>query len=200
MKKLLISVASLVALAMSIGCSTEASVTDDIGENGEPVDSTQEALTTLFYTENFDDGIANEGTYSTHKVGWCDTYIPVSSNTPLCMLGQTLRTNSSTIDPTVWVKKGNAACTGVRVDYSYYQFANASVSLQYQQSNDASEVCEKTGTFVTSTTHPTTQACSAKSVVIPFGASSGVYIRFEHPSTNGNAFWLDNVKLSMEGC
>ena len=159
------------------------------------------AATCALYTENFDDGTATEITSGAYKIGWCDTYIPNSSNSPLCMAGgQTLRTNDSTIDPTIWVSRGAAPCTSAKITYSYYQFASASATLQYQRSNDTTEVCEKTGTFTNLLTHPTLQACVSQSSTVTFNGQSSIYFRFEHPSGNTNAIWLDNISVELQGC
>lgn len=157
------------------------------------------AATCTLYSENFDDGNATEVTSGAYKIGWCDTYIPVASNTPLCMLGQTLRTNDSTIDPTIWVSRGSAPCTSAKITYSYYQFAAASTTLTYQRSNDASEVCEKTGTFTSLLTHPTTQACVSQNATVTFNGNTGIYFRFEH-GTGTNALWVDNISVELQGC
>ncbi|MEZ4298651.1 MAG: MopE-related protein, partial [Polyangiaceae bacterium] len=157
------------------------------------------AATCGLYTESFDDGNAGEITSGTYKIGWCDTYLPTEQNTPLCMSGRTLRTNQSSEDPTIWVSRGNAPCTSAKITYSYYQFAQAAVTLQYQRSNDAAEVCEKTGTFTSLATIPTTQACVTQSATVAFNANSGIYFRFEHPS-NTNALWIDNVSIELQGC
>jgi hypothetical protein len=163
------------------------------------LDAAEAAISCSLYSENFDDGVANEITAGTYRVGWCDTYIPASTNSPLCMLGRTLRTNSSTINPTIWVNKGSSSCTGVRVSYSYYQFALANVNLSYRQSNDTAEVCPQSSIFTSAASHLTTQACMSQSVLIPFGSSSGVYIRLQHGSGT-NALWVDDVQLTLEGC
>lgn len=189
----------LVGLLFACGGPLEDGDLSSEDQSNQSVGTNQSALTCSFYSENFDDGIANGGTYLNHKVYWCDTSIPLSSNTPVCMSGRTLRTNASTIDPTIWVRKGNSSCTGVRINYSYYQYANAAVTLTYARSNDTAQVCEKLGTFSTADSHTLTQVCGAKSTLIPFGTYQGVYVRFEHPS-NVNAFWVDNVTLTMDGC
>ena len=44
----------------------------------------------------------------------------------------------------------------------------------------------------------TTQACTTQSVLIPFGSSSGVYIRLAHGS-GSNALWVDDVQLTVAG-
>jgi len=69
--------------------------------------SSESSLSCALYSENFDDGVANEITSGTYRVRWCNTYLPGAINTPPCLSGQTLRTNSSTINPTIWVNKGN---------------------------------------------------------------------------------------------
>jgi hypothetical protein len=166
----------------------------------EPALGTAEAgLSCPLYVENFDDGLANEVTTGAYRVGWCDTYLPGAINTPPCLLGRTLRTNSSTQNPTLWVNKGTSTCTGVRVSYSYYQFAAANVNLTYRQSNDTSEVCPASGFFTTAASHLTTQSCATQSALIPFGTASGVYIRLQHGS-GSNALWVDDVQLTLEGC
>ncbi len=183
-------------LSALLGCGGVAEETRD----DEPALGTAESgLSCPLYVENFDDGIANEVTTGAYRVGWCDTYIPASTNSPLCFLGRTLRTNSSTQNPTLWVNKGSSTCTGVRVSYSYYQFSPANVTLSYRQSNDASEVCPASGVFSTAASHLTTQSCVAQSALIPFGSSSGVYIRLAHGSGT-NALWVDDVQLTLEGC
>jgi hypothetical protein len=156
-------------------------------------------LTCGLYTENFDDGNASPVTAGVYKLDWCDTNVPIAANTPLCMSGQTLRTNDSAIDPTMWIYKGAASCSQVKLTYLYYQFALAGVSVQYQQSNDANEVCEKSGGFISAGTHPTTQQCVQQTINIPFGNSSGVYIRFEH-GAGSNAIWFDNITVELLGC
>lgn len=157
------------------------------------------AQTCGIYTESFDDGKADPLTNGVYKIDWCDTYIPQSFNTPACMTGQTLRTNDSTIDPTIWVYKADASCTSVKLTYTYYQFALSGVQVQYSTSNDAAQVCEKFGTFTTLATPTTLQQCVTQSHTIPFGSSKGVYIRFEHGSGQ-NAIWIDNVSLELSGC
>ena len=42
----------------------------------------------------------------------------------------------------------------------------------YQRSNDASSVCEKTGTFTPLLTHPTTQACVQQSTTVTFNGKA----------------------------
>ncbi len=191
---------TLVSTLVLAGCGPTLADEDEV-----TTASTSEALTCSFYSENFDDSVANEGTFSTHAVGWCDTYVAIASNTPPCLpIGKTLRTNSGTLDPTIWVRRGKTSCTGVRVTYSYYQFADAATSLTYSASGDITESCEKSGAFSTATLNTGTQVCQSKSVLIPFGTLSSndksLYIRFEHPSTNVNAIWFDSVTLAMEGC
>ncbi|TKC98112.1 hypothetical protein E8A74_42540 [Polyangium fumosum] len=158
------------------------------------------AQTCAVYQENFDDGNASPLTAGVYKVDWCDDYIPLASNTPACMTGRTLRTNESTIDPTIWVYKGDASCTSVRLNYTYYQYDLANVNVSYQQSNDTIESCEKSGLFTSVTGHNTLKACAAQTqITIPFGSSKGVYIRFDH-GTGQNALWLDNLSLEFVGC
>ncbi|HYO52020.1 MAG TPA: hypothetical protein VEU50_04445 [Archangium sp.] len=156
-----------------------------------------------FYSENFDDGTATDATTGIYQVRWCDTYIPLSSNTPstLCSqtTGRTLRTNSSTQDPTIWVSRGNQFCTHVRIRYNYYQYAYADTGLQYLTSNDTSAVCEKSGIFSAVASHSVTQACGTQEQIIPFNGYNGVYIRLEHGSTS-NAIWIDNLTLELDGC
>ncbi len=123
-------------------------------------------------------------------------------NSPVCAAmsgGRTLRTNLSTEDPTIWVSRGNALCTSAKITYSYYQFAYAAINVQYQRSNDANEVCEKTGTFTTLATPLTTQACVTQSHTVTFNRNSSIYFRFEH-GTGTNAMWLDNVSVELQGC
>lgn len=120
------------------------------------------SLSCALYSENFDDGVANEITSGAYRVRWCN-------------------------------------CTGVRVNYSYYQFALANVTLAYRQSNDLNQVCPQSSLFTTDASHFTTQACMQESVLIPFGSASGVYVRFAHGS-GSNAMWLDNITLTLEGC
>jgi len=158
-------------------------------------------MTCNLYSENFDDGNATDLDAGVYKVAWCDTYVPLSSNTPLCgqMSGRTLRTNESSIDPTLWVYKGASSCTQVRLTYTYYQFATAGVSVQYLQSNDALDVCEKAGAFTTVAAHTAVQACVQQQVTVSFGSSKGVYLRFEHGSGQ-NALWIDNLSVELLGC
>lgn len=186
--------ASLLSLLAGCGGGLE-----EVPEEVLALGSSESALSCALYSENFDDGVANEITSGAYRVRWCDTYLPGSINTPPCLLGQTLRTNSSTINPTIWVNKGSNNCTGVRVEYKYYQYATANVTLSYRQSNDLNQVCPQSSLFTTAASHYTTQACVQQSVLIPFGSSSGVYVRFQHGS-GSNAMWLDNVTLTLEGC
>ena len=194
MKKLLLWGCGVLLWGALAGCGHAMPEDDalDLGTATAP-------LSCSLYSESFDDGVANEITSGAYRVRWCDTYIPLSSNTPLCMLGRTLRTNSSTQNPTIWVNKGTSNCTGVRVEYQYYQFATANVSLMYRQSNDTNQVCPSSGVFTTAGSHLTTQACASQSVLIPFGGSQGVYIRLQHGS-GSNALWVDNITLTLEGC
>lgn len=134
------------------------------------------------------------------RSSWCGTVIPVSTNTPPCLSGRTLRTNDSLTKPTMWVHKGTKNCTGVRVNYNYYQFAASGVELQYRGTGDGAAICPASGTFARAALHPATQSCQSQSVLIPFGTSPAVYIRFMHPTGNSNAIWLDNVTLTLEGC
>lgn len=151
------------------------------------------------YSENFDDGTANEISVGLYHVRWCDTAIPGTTNTPLCMLGRTLLTNSYFLRPTLWVNKGNSSCTGVRVSYSYYQSSPENVNLSYRPSIDANEVCPQSKYFTAVASHLTTQACASQSVLIPFGTASGVYIRFQRGSGT-DALWVDDLQLTLEGC
>lgn len=157
------------------------------------------ALTCDLYTESFDDGNAGEITAGPYRIDWCDTTIPVATNTPLCMTGRTLRTNDSTTDPTIWIHKGAASCTQARVTYRYYQFALANVNVSYQQSNDATAACEKSGAFTSVASHAPLQACTEQVVTIPFGTSHGVYVRFDH-GTGSNALWIDDLRVELLGC
>ena len=183
-------------LPLLVGCGGGY---EEVQEEQQVLKSSESSLSCALYSENFDDGVANEITSGAYRVRWCNTYLPGAINTPPCLSGQTLRTNSSTINPTIWVNKGSNNCTGVRVDYTYYQFALANVTLAYRQSNDLNQVCPQTSLFTTANSHVTTQACVQQSVVIPFGRSSGVYVRFQHGS-GSNAMWLDNITLTLEGC
>ena len=183
-------------LSLLAGCGAGL---EEAPDEQREVTSTESALSCALYSENFDDGVANEITSGAYRVRWCDTYLPGAINTPPCLSGQTLRTNSSTINPTLWVNKGSNNCTGVRVNYTYYQFALANVTLSYRQSNDLNQVCPQGSLFTTAASHFTTQACVQQSVLIPFGSASGVYVRFQHGSGT-NAMWLDNITLTLEGC
>jgi hypothetical protein len=194
MNKLLWGSCGVVFLGALVGCG-QAMPEDEALD----LETATAPLSCSLYSENFDDGVADETLSGAYQVRWCDTYLPLSSNTPLCMLGRTLRTNSSTQNPTLWVNKGASSCTGVRVAYQYYQFATANVSLVYRQSNDATQVCPTSGVFTTAGSHLTTQACASQSVLIPFGSAQGVYIRLQHGSGT-NALWVDNVTLTLEGC
>lgn len=186
--------ASWLSLLAGCGDGVEA-----VPEEELALETSESALSCALYSENFDDGVANEITSGSYRVRWCGTYLPGAINTPPCLSGQTLRTNSSTINPTIWVNKGSNNCTGVRVDYKYYQFALANVTLSYRQSNDLNQVCPQSSLFTTAANHYTTQSCVQQSVLIPFGSSSGVYVRFQHGSGT-NAMWLDDVTLTLEGC
>ncbi|APR84777.1 Tryptophan synthase alpha chain [Minicystis rosea] len=157
------------------------------------------ALTCSLYQENFDDGNAGEVTAGPYLIDWCDTYLPITQNTPLCMTGRTLRTNDSTLDPTIWIHKGTASCTQVQITYTYYQFALSNVNVTYQQSNDAAPVCEKTGTFTSLASHVPLDACTQQTVTIPFGNAAGVYVRFDH-GTGTNALWIDDLSVKLLGC
>ena len=156
------------------------------------------ALTCSLYQESFDDGTAGGIHRRALLIDWCDTNIPTSQNTPLCMTGRTLRTNDSLTNPTIWIYKGAASCTQVKITYAYYQFALANVNVTYQQSNDVAPVCEKTGTFTNFTSHTQLQACTQQTVSIPFGSSTGVYVRFDH-GTGTNAIWFDDLDVELPG-
>ncbi len=157
------------------------------------------ALTCDLYEESFDDGNAGEITAGPYRIDWCDTTIPIAANTPLCMTGRTLRTNDSGTDPTIWIHKGLASCTQARITYRYYQFALANVNVSYQQSNDATAACDKSGTFTSVASHAPLQACTEQVVTIPFGTSRGVYVRFDH-GTGTNALWIDDLRVELLGC
>ncbi len=189
-------VLAICSVSWLAGCGP---VPGEVHDEEQVLDSSESALSCALYSENFDDGVANEITSGAYRVKWCDTYLAASFNTPTCMLGQSLRTNSSTINPTIWVNKGSNNCTGVRVAYTYYQYAIANVTLAYRQSNDLNQVCPQTSLFSTAASHYTTQSCVQQSVLIPFGSFSGVYVRFQHGS-GSNAMWLDNITLTLEGC
>src|SRR5690242_8178705 len=123
MKKLRVVVSGSCALMVGalVGCGGVGP--EETGAE-EVLEIATAPLSCSLYSENFDDGAADEITSGAYRVRWCDTYLPLASNTPLCMLGRTLRTNSSTQNPTIWVNKGMSNCTGVRVTYSYYQYAS----------------------------------------------------------------------------
>jgi hypothetical protein len=191
-----LAICSASCLSVLVGCGVGV---EELQDEELVLKSSESSLSCALYSENFDDGVANEITSGAYRVRWCNTYLPGAINTPPCLSGQTLRTNSSTINPTIWVNKGSNNCTGVRVDYNYYQFALANVTLSYRQSNDLNQVCPQTSLFTTAASHFTTQACMQQSVVIPFGSSSGVYVRFQHGSGT-NAMWLDDITLTLEGC
>ena len=87
------------------------------------------------------DGRADEITTGPHKLRWCNAYVPVATNTPLCMSGRTMRVNSSTDHRGVWVTRGLENCTSVDVSYTFYQFANSQVSLKYKGANDDFPTC-----------------------------------------------------------
>lgn len=190
------AVFAVVAVSGLYGCGPV-----DVADEGEAELSAAESGLTCapFYTEDFNDWAANAMTTGP-KVSWCGTSIKSATASPLCMASNTLGTNSSTVTPAMWINKGTKSCTGVKVQYGFYQYASAGVTLEYQQSSDTAAVCPKTGTFFSAASHVETQVCVAKTVVIPFGSASGVYVRFKHSTSNSNAIWIDNVKLSLDGC
>jgi len=82
----------------------------------------------IIYTENFDDGTANENSI----ICWEETYIPDYLNTPACMGGsssRTLRTNSYDIDPIIGIDL--TGCTGpATLYYTYFQVSFADVDVR----------------------------------------------------------------------
>ena len=181
------------------GAESCANATDDDCDG--TVNESCALATCGLYTENWDDGNAGEVTSGNYKIGWCDTVIPTAQNTPICgaMSGRTLRTNASTEDPTIWVSRGSAPCTSAKITYTYYQFASAGVTLQYQRSNDTVESCEKAGAFSALTSPATLQTCVTQSSNVTFNGFSSIYFRFEH-GAGGNALWLDDVSIELQGC
>lgn len=164
-----------------------------------------------FYIEDFNDGTASSLTSGVYKVDWCNSYVATPANTPLCMLpGQTTRTNATggtNAYVGIWVHKATASCSAVRLTYDWYQFANAGAVVEYKQTTDSfasSASCSTSSGWtnaVTSASMSTLQTCSSTmNINIPFGSSTGVYIKFKSTNAQNNAMWWDNIKLTLVGC
>ena len=164
-----------------------------------------------FYVEDFNDGTASALTSGLYKVDWCNSYVASAPNTPLCLRpGQTVRTNANdSINKYVgiWVSKTTATCSSVQLTYDWYQFANAGAVVEYKQTSDtfaSSSSCNASlgwTTAVPSSLMSSLQTCSqTANVVIPFGSSPAVYIKFKSTNSSNNAMWWDNIKLTLVGC
>jgi hypothetical protein len=193
-----VSSSAMVSSAAAGGMSAGASVVTVASSAASTSSSSGGNKTCDVYSETFDDGTANDLTAGIVKVDWCDTYIPTSMNTPMCMSIRALRTNTSSEDPTMWIHQ-SAGCTQAKISYTYYQFATANVGVQYLKSSDTMPQCEKSGMFTPISSPGMTQACVQDTVTVPFGNSSAIYVRFEH-GTGQNAFYVDNLSVKLEGC
>jgi hypothetical protein len=159
--------------------------------------------TCSFYTETFGaSGIPSSFSSAYYKLSWCGSTASQTSNMPLCFAsGAGMRTNPGN-NEILWITKGSASCTSVKLTFNWYQFAISSSSIKYVQSSDTSFAsCGSQFFSSTALTLPTTtQTCSQSSVTIPFGSSPSVYIQFYNGSSSNNAMWYDNVQIQLVGC
>jgi hypothetical protein len=160
------------------------------------------------YTETFEpSGFTHAQTTAFYKSDWCNESPSPSSNMPLCFAsGAGMRTNGSATSAQLWVNRGTSSCTGVKVTYSWYQFAQSTSSLQYLQNNDSFASCPN-GVFTTivpAASQSALQTCSSTSnIVVPFSADpakNSVYIKFTNGNASNNAMWYDNVVVQLVGC
>jgi hypothetical protein len=162
------------------------------------------SLTCSLYTEAFEpSGFDHPQTTPYYKIDWCNETPAPSSNTPACLTpGASMRTNGSSSSPLMWVSKGAASCTGVQISYSWYQFASSQSSIQYKQSSDTFASCSQVSflTQVPASSFTSLQTCNTGTTTIPFGTSSGVYIKFNNGNASNNAMWWDNIVVKLIGC
>jgi putative metal-binding protein len=161
------------------------------------------ALSCSLYTETFDDGSADALTTPYYKVDWCNETPSPAFNTPACLTpGASIRTNGTSSSPLLWVNKGAASCSAVKITYKWYQFASSQSSIQYKQSNDTFASCSQSSfvTQVPAASFTSTQTCNSGTTTIPFGASTGVYIKLLNSNASNNAMWWDSFTVQLIGC
>ncbi|MBN1879105.1 hypothetical protein JW823_03250 [bacterium] len=153
------------------------------------------AQAAVVYQENFDDGTATEQA-GPPEICWSlnTAEIPLSSNTPLCMSGRTLRTNSYLQDPVIGIDL--TTCTGpASLDFTYYQFSFADVDIEIKTVSSGTLNCSTTTGFSFYTTPSTTGSCQFISIPLTPGQLN--YVRWNHQYT-ANAMWIDFLTVNAE--
>ncbi len=146
----------------------------------------------LVYSEYFDDGNLTVQ-LTAPEVCWDDNgaTIPVSSSTPLCMIGRALRTNGSTQDPVIGIDL--RSCTGTAtLSYVYYQFANAGVSVERATASSGTMNCDTASGFVAYETLSTLESCVDETVPLTAGMIN--YVRWNH-GTGTNYLAIDDLEI-----
>ncbi len=150
----------------------------------------------VVYQENFDDGVASSQTGPPQVCWGNNPYLPDSQNTPLCMSGRTLRTNTYSEDPFIMIDLRNCSGTST-LNFTYYQFANANVAVKRGTSTSVN--CTTAPSLTTYTTIISTGSCNT--LAVPLTSGSINYVMWDHPTGNSNALWIDflNVDSTCSG-
>ncbi len=136
----------------------------------------------------------------TYRVEWCESGASVSSS-ELCLTGNTYRLNSSSHDPIIWVHVGWAGCTAVKLEFDFGEFATTGTVLKYATSPDTTLNCSASiDNYAGSLDLPDGVCYSAEHVVTLSEGERSVYWKFDHGLPSTNAFFLDNVRVSLETC
>ena len=94
------------------------------------------------YAETFPFGGPSDFDNGTFRVEWCVAGAAISS-TEFCSSGTTLRMNSSTQDPIIWVFVDSQGCSQVRLEFDYGQFSSSATVLKYTTGSDTTLNCSE---------------------------------------------------------
>lgn len=144
----------------------------------------------IVYQENFDDGVANTQTGPPAVCWGGSPYIPISSNTPLCMSGRTLRVSTTSEQPVLGIDLRNY--TNASMTYTYYQTASSYCLAELKTLTSGTLDCNQTSGFTTLQSHYTTGSCVT--VTVPLTANAINYIRWRK-TTGTNAIWYDSLSI-----
>jgi hypothetical protein len=159
-----------------------------------------DAQSCQIYSEDFSSagGPADldDGTY---KVQWCLDGGTVGAS-PTCMSGNALRTSNQFDDPRIWVFVGSEGCSQVTLSFRYAQDSFTGTELLFESSNDSFGSCFKIPNSTAQLLSTTGSACQTVSFTASVAGQQSIYFAFDHNGSNGDAIFIDDVTITVEGC
>ncbi|MDZ4831294.1 MAG: hypothetical protein SGJ09_13990 [Phycisphaerae bacterium] len=133
------------------------------------------------------------------SVQWCLNGASVTGSN-FCPTGNALKLDSSTDDPVVLVRVGNAGCSSVTITFIYAQFAATGTTLKAGLTNATTVSCTGSTPTTLGVLSTTGGICTQVTLTALVSGSQGVLFRFDHGNTGATAITIDDLTVSVTGC